>query len=199
MRNNLDREELLTDKIKKQISGEYTTDNRHERHQRKIRKELINDSNHQKCELHIESPENVFLHQPRKSYADITREGKSTSLGNLNTRDIYLDLTNDESNNLSSTEITPPRLSTNSAKIQNSFNSLENSTSNSIGVTSQDRELISILDELQNISVTGPSNNTDSTRLAGYFCSEMIFSLSKKALSDAEVKVLEKGLDFVPK
>ena len=57
MRNNLDREELLTDKIKKQISGEYTTDNRHERHQRKIRKELINDSNHQKCELHIESPE----------------------------------------------------------------------------------------------------------------------------------------------
>ena len=67
---------------------------------------------------------------------------------------------NDESNNSSSTEITPPWLSTNSAEMQNSFNSLEDSTPDS---TSQDRELISILDELQNISVTGPSNNTDST------------------------------------
>ena len=105
--------------------------------------------------------ENAILHQPSKSYADIAREGKSTSLGNLNIRDIYLDLMNGESNNLSSTEITPPRLSTNSAEMQNSSNSLENSTSDSLGLTSQDRELISILDELQNISVSGPSNNTD--------------------------------------
>ena len=163
VRNNLDEEELLTDKNKKQISEEFITDNRHERRKRKIRKELINDSGHQKCELHIESPENAFLHQPNKSYADIAQEGKSTSLGNLIIRDIYLDLMN-ESNNSSSTEIAPPRLSTNSAEMQNYSNSLENSTSNSLGLTSHDRELISILDELQNTSVTGPSNNTDITR-----------------------------------
>ena len=53
-------------------------------------------------------------------------------------------------------------------------------------------ELISILDELQNISVTGPSNNTDSTCLIGYFCLETIFNLSNRAFSDAEVKVLKK-------
>ena len=146
--NNLDEEELLTNKNKKQISEEFIADNRHERRKRKIRKEQINDSSHQKCELHIKLPENAFFHQPSKSYADIAREGKSTSLGNLNIRDIYIDLMNDESSNSSSTEITPPRLSTNSAEMQNSSNSLENSTSDSLGLTSQDRELISILDEL---------------------------------------------------
>ena len=80
----------------------------------------------------------------------------------------------------------------------NSFNSLENSTPQSLGLTSQDRELVSILDELQNVSVTGPSNNTDSTRLTGYFCSETVFNLSNRVLSDAEIKVLEKGLDYAP-
>ena len=48
------------------------------------------------------------------------------------------------------------------------------------------------------MSVTGPSNNTDSTRLTGYFCSETVFNLSNRVLSDAEIKVLEKGLDYAP-
>ena len=95
-------------------------------------------------------------------------------------------------------EITPPRLSINFAEMLNSFNSLKNSTPESLGLTSQDRELASILDELQNVSVTGPSNNTDSTRLTGYFCSETVFNLSNRVLSDAEIKVLEKGLDYAP-
>ena len=59
-------------------------------------------------------------------------------------------------------------------------------------------ELISILDELQNITVTGPSSNKDSTHLTGYFCSETVFNLSNRTLSDAEIKVLKKGLDYVP-
>ena len=105
---------------------------------RRIKKELISDSSHQKCELHIKSLENSSLHHS-KSYADVAREGKSTSLGNLNIRDIYLDLMNDESNNSSSIEITPPRLSTNSAEMLNSSNSLENCTPESFGLTSQDR------------------------------------------------------------
>ena len=196
VRNNLEKEELLTDKSKKQILEEFITDNRHERCKRKIEKELISDSSHQKRELQIKSPQNASLDQPSKSYVDIAQEGKSTSLGNLNIRDIYLDLMNDENNNSSCTEITPPRLSTTSAEMQNSSNSLENSTPDSLGLTSQDRNLISILDELQNISVTGPSNNTDSTRLADYFCSETVFNLRNRALSDAEIKALEKGLEY---
>ena len=35
-------------------------------------------------------------------------------------------------------------------------------------------------------------------RLNGYFCSDIVFSLSGRVLSEYEIKVLEKGLDFVP-
>ena len=115
MRKNLEKEELLTNKKKKQISEEFITDNQLERRKKKIKKEITSESSHQKCELHIRSPENASLHQS-KSYADVAREGKSTSFGNLNIRDIYLDLMNDESNNSSGIEITPPRSSTNSAE-----------------------------------------------------------------------------------
>ena len=38
VRNNVDKEELLTDKNKKQVLGEFITNNRHERRKRKIRK-----------------------------------------------------------------------------------------------------------------------------------------------------------------
>ena len=34
-------------------------------------------------------------------------------------------------------------------------------------------------------------------RLCGYFCSETIFNLSDRVLTDIERKVLEKGLEFV--
>ena len=171
VRKNLKKEELLCHKNKNQMSEEFITDNWLEKRKRKIKKELISNSSHQKCELHIKSPENASLCQPIKSYADVAREGKSTSLGDPNTRDIDLDLMNDESSNSSSKKITPPRLSTNSAEMQKYCNSLENSTPDSLGLTSSDRELICILDKLQNMNVTGPSNNTDSTRLIGYFCS----------------------------
>ena len=38
--------------------------------------------------------------------------------------------------------------------MQNSSDSLENSTPGRLGLTPQDRELIFVLDELQNVSVT---------------------------------------------
>ena len=36
-------------------------------------------------------------------------------------------------------------------------------------------------------------NTIYENRLPGYFCSDTVFNLSKKVLSDAEIKVLEKG------
>ena len=35
-------------------------------------------------------------------------------------------------------------------------------------------------------------------RLKGYFCSDTVFNLSGTILSESEIKVLEKGLDFAP-
>ena len=46
-------------------------------------------------------------------------------------------------------------------------------------------------------SVMGTSSITaNEKRLTGYFCVDTIFSLSNRVLSDNEIKVLEKGLDF---
>ena len=40
--------------------------------------------------------------------------------------------------------------------------------------------------------------STSESRLTGHFCAETIFNLSHHVLADAEIKVLEKGLDFAP-
>ena len=39
---------------------------------------------------------------------------------------------------------------------------------------------------------------TSEGRLEGYFCSDTVFNLSRKVLTDTEIRILEKGLDFVP-
>ena len=39
---------------------------------------------------------------------------------------------------------------------------------------------------------------TEDGRLKGFFCSKTVFNLSKKILIEAEIKVLEKDLDFAP-
>ena len=34
--------------------------------------------------------------------------------------------------------------------------------------------------------------------LEGYFCSDTVFNLSQKVLTDTDIRILQKGLDFVP-
>ena len=65
----------------------------------------------------------------------------------------------------------------------------------------QDEEMVKILEELHSnnreTSVMGISSiRADENRLTGYFCSDTIFNLSNRVLTDNEIKVLEKGLDF---
>ena len=67
----------------------------------------------------------------------------------------------------------------------------------------QDEEMLKILEKLHSsnseTSVMGISSITsDENRLTGYFCSDTIFNLSNRVLSDNKIKVLEKGLDFAP-
>ena len=72
---------------------------------------------------------------------------------------------------------------------------------NSLGdvLSSQDDELIRILEDLQNEkSVNNNPNCSDDARVSGYFCSDTVFNLSRRVLSEDEIKVLEKGLDFTP-
>ena len=68
-------------------------------------------------------------------------------------------------------------------------------------LSSQDKDLLNILEELQNrmeVSGNNITENTSSNRLKGHFCSDTIFNLSYMVLSDAEIKIVEEGLDFAP-
>ena len=63
-------------------------------------------------------------------------------------------------------------------------------------LSTQDKEILPILEELGNKN--GVSNINSQSRLTGYFCSNTVFDLSRKILSDTETKILEKGLDDGP-
>ena len=57
----------------------------------------------------------------------------------------------------------------------------------------QDEELLSILEDLQHIEM--PEINV-CNRIQEYFFSDTVFGLSKKVLSETEMRVIAKGLDF---
>ena len=88
----------------------------------------------------------------------------------------------------------PPNLCTNSTEVSNSSD-LVTSEKDFIELSSQDEELVSILEDLQHNEI--PENINVSSRIQGYFCSNTVFNLSKKVLAETEIKVLEKVLDFV--
>ena len=117
----------------------------------------------------------------RKSYAEVARNDKTTPSPkvSVNVPDIVSDLLESNKSNSSMIETIPPRLCTNSAESPNSSNVLMEGF-DSMTFSTQDREFISILEDLQNIDFTGHNNSTETSRLKGYFCTETEFNLSKK-------------------
>ena len=90
-------------------------------------------------------------------------------------------------------EISPPVLCCNSSICKNS--------SDQLGLNEQSLgdELLRILEDLQNEkSVNNNPNCSDDTKISGYFCLDNVFNLSRRVLSEDEIKVLEIGLDFAP-
>ena len=102
----------------------------------------------------------------------------------------------DESKNTSKVEISPPKVFTNSASSSNASSFIVVEDNPNI-LSSQDEEILSILEELQKKSPSKDSNNSND-RISGYFCSDTVFNLSQKVLTDIEIKILEKSLDYVP-
>ena len=138
----------------------------------------------------------------RKIYAEVARNNKTapSSKVSVNFSDIvycFRYLLQSNKSNSSIIETSLPRLCTNSAESPNSCNVL-NEGCDSMTFSTQDRELVFILEDLQNIDVTAYNNSTETSRLKCYFCSETVFNLSKKVLTEAEIKVREKGLDYAP-
>ena len=64
-------------------------------------------------------------------------------------------------------------------------------------LSSQDEEILVILEKLQRKSPSTAFNNSND-RISRYFCSDTVFNLSKKVLIDSEIKLLEKGLHYGP-
>ena len=54
-----------------------------------------------------------------------------------------------------------------------------------------------MLEELQTKSLSKAFNKSND-RIYGYFCSDTVFNLSEKVLTDIEIKLLEKVLDYSP-
>ena len=72
-------------------------------------------------------------------------------------------------------DTSPPNLCTNSAHISNDSGSPNGERNESLFCT-QDKEILSILEELEQIQSTSVMN---SDRISGYFCSDSVFNLSK--------------------
>ena len=94
-------------------------------------------------------------------------------------------------------EIAPPNLCTDSSECRNSSSLLVGSNKTELFST-QDRELVSILVDLENTANNSEANAIGKTRLFGHFCSDTVSNLSWKVLTDNEIKVLEKGIDYAP-
>ena len=94
----------------------------------------------------------------------------------------------------------PPAVCTNTFVVQKHY---DDNTSSEIRLSSiEDMKLLEILEEFQNsneiISSGSSCDVIPDKRLKGYFCSDTVFNLSGRVLFKSEIRVLEKGLDFVP-
>ena len=61
----------------------------------------------------------------------------------------------------------------------------------SVSLQEHRNRLDTLIDQKNNVTTT-------DNRLSGCFCSEYIFNLCNRVLTDTEIKVFEKGLDFTP-
>ena len=99
---------------------------------------------------------------------------------------------------------TPSDVCVDTSLSHNSSNFLSGTTdTDPVMLSTQDMEVLKILEELEsnaNGNFTGYEHkfNTDDSRMKGYFSSGTVFNLSNKFLTEDEIKVLEKGLDFAP-
>ena len=89
----------------------------------------------------------------------------------------------------------PPDIYTDNSSSGNASSNVSLNVESEKVFSTQDEELLEILEELQKPTM-GTIDEND--RLEGHFCSDTVFNLSNKILSDSEIKLLEKGLDFAP-
>ena len=163
----------------------------------------------------------VLRKRKRKTYAEATQsdllEGKFVDIlpnvgkvgAKSGKRSVDLEaikktLLSTEASKFSKVSNTPPDFCVDKSLSHNSSNFVSGTTeSEPVMLSTQDMEVLEVLDELEsnvNDNFTGFKHkyNTDDSRMKGYFCSDSVFNLSNKVLTEEEIKFYENGLDFAP-
>ena len=150
-------------------------------------------------DLNVEMKDTKINEVPHKNKADI------------NLTFIFENLLRDNSS-IPQETLSPPKISTHTSLSGNTSKVLCTSEN----LDNQDFEFLNILEDLLKSSddiekpverAEGKINDstqnktsvtTNESRFSGYFCSESVFNLSNRVLSDAEIGILEKVLDYAP-
>ena len=119
----------------------------------------------------------------------------------LDLSEIYNDLLKSEQNNSLPMLNLPPPICTDTSTLKNASNITVKSGHEEYG-----KEILSILEGLQRSrnpvkcqsQMNASSVRTEQCRLSGSFVPDTVFILSRKVLIGTEIKVIEKGLEFVP-
>ena len=133
--------------------------------------------------------DSLNVRKRKKSYAEAVR---------FDTTDfpkIYCELLSCEKSISSNLGTCPPDLCINLAEVSNSSNS-QISQNDANAFSSQGEELLSILQDLQQNS--SYETNKSCKRIGGYFCSDTVFDLRLKLLTDAEKKKSRERARFCP-
>ena len=94
--------------------------------------------------------------------------------------------------------LSPPLVCCDTSVSKNSSDQFFNTNSRTV-LMAQDEELIKVLEDLGCSKIASENANlSDESRLSGYFCSDTVFNLIKRLLSETKIKILEKGLDYAP-
>ena len=168
------------------LDNTWITDNRTERKKKKSYAEVV--YNLKEVKVNDSGEEKISTSQQRVNILE------NVNFGNVNFSDIYQDLLRDEESN-SSRIVIPPKICVNTSSSCNNSNQ-DKSTNTSDVLDSQHQDILKILEELQPTGEdrTTLHNNISSNcvyepRIEGHFCSDAVFNLSRRILT--ETKVLE--------
>ena len=122
---------------------------------------------------------------------------------NISLSPIWSELLQDDKDLNSKVTTSPPMLTMDSSNAMNQSDFHASDFKDEIFNT-QDREFLSVLEDLMDLEDPLHSQNkninakvTSEGGISGYFCSDTVFNLSHRVLTETEIKVLEKGLDYV--
>ena len=204
-------EETLLSKEKLKL----VTDNRRQRKRNKTYSDVVVNITDNSVLGHNTKSENGTT--PNRNEKDLRSTGQKSTMSKEELKSVCNLLLSEDS---LTAEPRPPvvivdtSISDNTSAPSNTEEPREEIQNHDNSVSDMDEELLSVLINLQNaepdtqheidnpiVKSEGLSTKatvTDEGRLQGSFCSKTVFNLSQRVLSEIEIQVLEKGLDFAP-